>query len=131
MKTETAANSTNSFSFASTSKDEKYNGILEKSKAKMFRKQISELISYVYSVSPSFTMVHYVIMFIRILQLVGPSLFPGYLEFWETDPTASKTIFVFTMFFYIIPPSVHDIASFPAMIVYLIFTAFSIVFILI
>ncbi|KAK8886704.1 hypothetical protein M9Y10_042171 [Tritrichomonas musculus] len=130
MKTETQSGTANSFSFNSQS-EQKYGGLLEKSQSKILRKQLSELISYVYSVSPPFETLHSVITVIRILQLIGPSLFPGYLEFWETDPIANKTLFVFSIFFYLIPPKCHPQASLPMIIIYIIMTAFSIILLLV
>lgn len=69
MKTETQSGTANSFSFNSQS-EQKYGGLLEKSQSKILRKQLSELISYVYSVSPPFETLHSVITVIRILQLI-------------------------------------------------------------
>ncbi|KAK8847863.1 hypothetical protein M9Y10_018899 [Tritrichomonas musculus] len=130
MKTETAAGTANTITFASSSND-KYGGILEKSATKILRKDLSELVSYIYSVAPPFDNLHYVVTFIRILQLIGPSLFPGYLDFWKTDPTADKTLFIFSIFFYLIPPKVHDQASTIGTIIYIIVAAFCIALIFI
>ena len=128
MKTETAVNTANTITFASSS-NQKYGGILEKSASKVLRKDLSELISYIYSVSPPFEILHYVITIIRILQTIGPSLFPGYLDFWEADPISDKTLFVFSIFFYLIPPKVHDDASIIAMIIYIVLVAVFIIII--
>lgn len=82
MKADMTVSATaNSISFASSSNNDKYGGILVKSASKQLRKELSELISYVYSVSPPFRILHYIIAVIRMLQLVGPSLNPGYKTF--------------------------------------------------
>ena len=116
-----SAPTANSISFASSSND-KYGGILEKSATKLLRKEISELISYVYSVSPSFSILHCVIVVIRLLQLLGPSLNPGYAKFWETDYYSEKFLYIFSIFFYLVPPKEYDKASLPLMIVYIVIT---------
>ena len=122
MRVDTTINNANTITFASSS-DQKYGGILVKSASKQFRKELIELVSYVYSVSPPFKVIHIIVTFLRILQLLGPSLFPGYLDFWRTDPISQKTLFIFTIFFYLIPPEVHDKASFYGIIVYIVISA--------
>ena len=126
----TSASTANSISFASSSND-KYNGILEKSATKILRKEISELISYVYSVSPPFHVLHIVITVIRILQLLGPSLNPGYKQFWKTDYYSDKFLFIFSIFFYLVPPEVYDTASLPMMIIYMALNALILVMLVI
>ena len=121
----TVSTTANSISFASSSND-KYGGILEKSASKILRKEITELISYVYSVSPPFLTLHIVIAIIRLLQLVGPSLNPGFKNFWKTDYVSDRFLFIFSIFFYIIPPDVYPVASLPIMIVYIVITVISI-----
>ncbi|KAK8897579.1 hypothetical protein M9Y10_015538 [Tritrichomonas musculus] len=117
----TSSTTANSISFVSSNND-KYGGILEKSATKLLRKEISELISYVYSVSPPFTILHYVVLVIRYFQLLGPSLNPGYHKFWETDYYSEKFLYLFSIFFYIVPPKEYDKASLPMMIIYIIIT---------
>ncbi|KAK8841721.1 hypothetical protein M9Y10_026666 [Tritrichomonas musculus] len=120
MKPDATVSNTNTITFASSSSEQKYGGILQKSAAKLFRKELSELVSFIYSVAPPFELVHRIVTFFRVLQLIGPSLFPGYLDFWKTDYISQKTLFIFSIFFYIIPPEVHDEASFPALLAYII-----------
>ena len=109
----------NSISFASSNND-KYGGILEKSASKLLRKEITELISYIYSVSPPFLILHYIIAVIRILQLVGPSLNPGFKNFWKTDYPSDRFLFIFSIFFYLFPPETYASLSLPIMIVYMV-----------
>jgi hypothetical protein len=50
----------------------KYDGLIEESTCKRFHRRVSTLVSYVFTVSPTFEVVEAVVAFFRLLQFVGP-----------------------------------------------------------
>lgn len=121
---------TGSMSFVS-SNGLKYGGLIEQSFYKKITRQLSQLFNYTYSVAPAFTIVHYVITVIRLLQIAGPSLCSGYETLWSTSDSAKGTIAILSIFYHLIPPSARDKTSVIFLIIYTVLLVIIIVMLIV
>lgn len=97
----------------------KYGGLVHRSLYKQTKDVLVDLINYVYTVSPRMELVHLVISFFRVMQLIGPALQPANI-LWTNDPTLDITTSVISIFFHLLPPETRDSGCFYFNIVYVV-----------
>ena len=71
FQTDRSSSSPNSFESWSIDRG---HGLIKQSRVKTLRRDLLQLFGYVYATAPSFTIVHLIVTFIRILQFIGPFL---------------------------------------------------------
>jgi hypothetical protein len=86
----------------------KYGGLIEEGTYKQFYRRISAMVSYVYTVSPTFEVVEAVVTFFRLLQFVGPCLCAGYAGHWSDLNAARTLVEALAIFWHIVPAFVAD-----------------------
>ncbi|OHS98747.1 hypothetical protein TRFO_08761 [Tritrichomonas foetus] len=137
MKTDDSQNDqSNSFVQASSmslnsSNIQKYGGIIEQNLYKKTVKQLTSLFDYVYSVSPSYKIVHYIITILRLLQFAGPSFCAAYEILWSNEDSAADTISILSIFFHLIPPAYRQAGRMIFIILYLVILSLIIVFLIV
>ncbi|OHT04086.1 Adenylate and Guanylate cyclase catalytic domain containing protein [Tritrichomonas foetus] len=119
-----------SMSFNS-SNDMKYGGLIEKSPYKKLLRQLTQLFSYVYTVAPSFNLVHKIVSIIRLLQFGGPALYAGYSMFWSDDDSSRSAVSIISIFFHIVPPDYRDVGGYYFSIIYLVLISLLIILLII
>ncbi|OHT09545.1 hypothetical protein TRFO_21604 [Tritrichomonas foetus] len=83
----------------------RYHGLIRQSYVKVFRKDLMQLFSYIFSVAPPVPILHKIMTVVRVLQFLCPCLCPSYMNFWVPGTIQQTTINVLSVFFYLIPPS--------------------------
>ena len=117
-----------SSSYANGSND-KYDGLLKVSLRKKTLNLLVNLFSYVYSVAPTFVIVHNIISVFRIFQLIGPSFFASYDILWIKGSKDLKMMNIISVLFQIIPVTYNDESFEIFLITYIVFQALVIIFI--
>ncbi|KAK8863767.1 hypothetical protein M9Y10_011457 [Tritrichomonas musculus] len=112
-----------------TGSNEKYGGLLKVPLRKRVQNLLVNLFSYVYSVAPTFVIVHNIISVLRILQLIGPSFFASYDILWIKGSKDLKMINIISVLFQIIPVTYNDESFEIFLIIYIIIQALVIIFI--
>ena len=101
MKSITQPTSTSHESQLSSSM--KYNGLLEIPLSKRIKNYFFALMSYLDQVTKPYSTIHNIISLIRLLQLFGPSLCSGSMEFWENNSLQYKTLGILSIFYQLFP----------------------------
>ena len=114
------SSSSHSFDSVNSNAALKFYGLKKKNYFKLFRKQMTQLASYIYSVSPPFRIVHKIMAAIQILQFLLPCLIPAYLTFWEKGTPEQVTMNVIAVLYYLIPPTVDFRGTYVFFIIYIV-----------
>ena len=89
---------------------DRYRGLISQSYSRAFRKDMTQLFGFIYSVTPTSLIVHKIMMVFRILQFLLPSLCASYSSFWTPKSIESTTVNVISILFLIIPANSGDLA---------------------
>ena len=85
------------------SSNAKFGGMVKKKAIKRLRNYLFLLIGYIDTISPHFLTMHTIIMFFRILQLIGPALFVASERFFIMGTLEQKFVSYFSVLFHIVP----------------------------
>ena len=118
MNTQNSAPNTNSF--AST--NAKYGGLVKKKAIKRLRNYLFLLIGYIDTISPHFLTMHTVVMFFRIMQLIGPALYVASERFFTMGSLEQKFVSYFSVLFHIVPVEYRFKATIYIEIIYFLIT---------
>lgn len=97
----------------------RYMGLIRPSYFKIFRKDLSQLFGYIYSIVSSFSVLHKIMTFFRIVQFLGPSLMNCFFNFWVKGEIQEITVDVLSFFFHITPGSTQDRVGFIFIYIYI------------
>ena len=99
---------------------QKYCGLLEQSFFKVFRNQLRQLFSYVYSVAPNLFVMHWIIGIFRVIQFLGPSLCVTSERLWSKTDATYQTVGYISILYHVIPDQFNEVTRAPIYIIYLI-----------
>lgn len=95
----------------------KYDGMIKQSFYKVARTKLSDLYNYIYADAPYMNILHIVITFFRIFQIIGPSLCPAN-PLWDSDSKMEMFVNILSVLWQIIPSSVHNDGIVPFLLLY-------------
>ncbi|OHT05258.1 Adenylate and Guanylate cyclase catalytic domain containing protein [Tritrichomonas foetus] len=105
----------------SSSAGDKYGGLFKQSFFKSITKGVAFLFDYVYSVAPSYPIMHAFTTVVRILQLAGPAFCVAYVNFWENEKEQSQTVVLYlSIAFHLIPVQFRENGGFFYIIIYMV-----------
>ena len=128
FQTDRSSSSPNSFESWSIDRG---HGLIKQSRVKTLRRDLLQLFGYVYATAPSFTIVHLIVTFIRILQFIGPAFVASYESVWEPGSDAQRTMNILAIFYGLIPPTEFERCFLYVHAVYIAVVAFVIILLLI
>lgn len=91
--------------------EDRYQGLIPVTLYKKIRNTVFSLYAYVNSQAWGMEGLHFIISMLRLLQIMGPSLFLGYNTFWNRISFAYKFLNIFSVFFHIVPATARDYAG--------------------
>ena len=102
------------------SSNAKFGGMVKKKAIKRLRNYLFLLIGYIDMISPHFLTMHTVVMFFRILQLIGPALFVASERFFIMGSLEQKFVSYFSVLFHIVPVEYRFTATIYIELIYFI-----------